>query len=301
MAAMGDSPIASPQVKNFGPDSTAVKEDSVTHAVDGNSHTNGADDSQLDYSGTDGVDSSREFLESGDDASGEDDHESIGGERSVSSTSEREAENDKQTIGSTTALIRKPSADDFPMPPSHRDLSDDPNPSSGLQSHNQYTNSDSSNHHSSSLSSKNHDPVTHQFRALPLLATDLPHTKVQVSHSSIRPNDRGKEVLSFVIIVDPGTGKDPWRVEKLYSDVIALDQRVKSMSRSLAKKMPALPESKLWRDHAPAKVDQRKVIHNALTELFDSHIILGRAGTLFTGVDSPTSEEQKRRHRVFHV
>lgn len=98
-----------------------------------------------------------------------------------------------------------------------------------------------------------------QFRALPLLAADLPHTKIQVSHSSIRPNDRGKEVLSFVIVVNPGNGKDSWQIEKLYSDVIALDQRVKGLSRSLARKMPMLPDSKLWRDHAPAKVDQRKV------------------------------------------
>lgn len=98
------------------------------------------------------------------------------------------------------------------------------------------------------------------FRALPLLAADLPHTQVQVTNSSIRPNDRGKDVLSFIVLVSPGPNKDSWRVEKLYSDVIALDQRMRShVGRNVLKKIGALPEPKLWKDHAPAKVDQRKV------------------------------------------
>lgn len=98
------------------------------------------------------------------------------------------------------------------------------------------------------------------FRALPLLGTDLPSTRISVSHSSIRPNDRGKEVLSFIIVVDPGRGKEPWKVEKLYSDVLGLDQRIKaSVGKGVGKKIASLPEGKLWRDHAPAKVDQRKV------------------------------------------
>lgn len=98
------------------------------------------------------------------------------------------------------------------------------------------------------------------FRALPLISTDLPHTRIVVSNSSIRPNDRGKEVLSFIVEVDPGHGKEPWKVEKLFSDVIALDQRMRSsVGKNVLKKIGNLPEGKLWRDHAPAKVDQRKV------------------------------------------
>lgn len=98
------------------------------------------------------------------------------------------------------------------------------------------------------------------FRALPLLAEDLPYTEVVVSTSSIRPNDRGKEVLSFIVNVDPGRGKESWRVEKLYSDVLGLDARVRAaVGRSASKRLASLPEGRLWRDHAPAKVDQRKV------------------------------------------
>lgn len=76
----------------------------------------------------------------------------------------------------------------------------------------------------------------------------------------MRPNDRGKEVLSFVVYVDPGKGKDGWKVEKMYSDVLGLDQRVRSrVAKGMGKKIASLPEGKLWKDHAPAKVDQRKV------------------------------------------
>jgi RalA-binding protein 1 len=49
-------------------------------------------------------------------------------------------------------------------------------------------------------------------------------------------------------------------VEKLYSDVLGLDSRMRaSVGKGVGKKMASLPEGKLWRDHAPAKVDQRKV------------------------------------------
>lgn len=98
------------------------------------------------------------------------------------------------------------------------------------------------------------------FRALPLLPDDLVTTRIAVSHSSVKPNDRGKEVLSFVVDVHPGHGKEPWKVEKLYSDVLTLDNRVRSsVGKGVGKKMAVLPEGRIWRDHAPAKSDQRKV------------------------------------------
>ena len=101
-----------------------------------------------------------------------------------------------------------------------------------------------------------------QFRALPLLPHDLPHTRINVTNSSIRPNDRGKDVLSFVVLVDPGNQKEPYMIEKLYSDVLGLDQRVRSRyGKSIHKKIPHLPDGKLWKDHAPSRVDQRKVWH----------------------------------------
>jgi RalA-binding protein 1 len=98
------------------------------------------------------------------------------------------------------------------------------------------------------------------FHALPLLSTDLPHTSISVLTSFVRPNDRGKDVLTFTIVVNPGSEKRPWKVEKLYSDVIGLDQRVRAnIDRKIAKKVPTLPDGRIWRDHAPVKADQRKV------------------------------------------
>ncbi|KAG7093858.1 hypothetical protein E1B28_007496 [Marasmius oreades] len=113
--------------------------------------------------------------------------------------------------------------------------------------------------------------VNGPFRALPLLFSDLPHTKINVSHSFVRPNDRGKEVLSFIVHVDPGKSKGGWKVEKMYSHVLTLDQRVRSsIGKGVGKKIAALPEGKLWRDHAPAKVDQRKaVLENYLQTLIN--------------------------------
>ncbi|KAI0285911.1 hypothetical protein BGY98DRAFT_944001 [Russula aff. rugulosa BPL654] len=100
-----------------------------------------------------------------------------------------------------------------------------------------------------------------QFRALPLLPYDLPHTRINVTNSSIRPNDRGKDVLSFVVLVDPGNQKEPYMVEKLYSDVLGLDQRIRSRyGKNIHKKIPHLPDGKLWKDHAPSRVDQRKAV-----------------------------------------
>lgn len=102
--------------------------------------------------------------------------------------------------------------------------------------------------------------LQYTYRALPLLASDLPYTTIQVTQSSIRPNDRGKDVLSFIINVNPGSGKESWTVEKLYSDVLTLDSRIRaSIGKSMGKKLVTMPEGRLWKDHAPAKVDQRKV------------------------------------------
>lgn len=104
------------------------------------------------------------------------------------------------------------------------------------------------------------NPPQMKFRQLPLLAEDLPYTEVIVLNSNIRPNDKGKDTLSFIIFVDPGRGKDTWKIEKAYSDVLLLDTRMRSaVGRSASKKLMSLPEGRLWRDHAPAKVDQRKV------------------------------------------
>ena len=96
-----------------------------------------------------------------------------------------------------------------------------------------------------------------------LTESDLKHCKVSVVGSNIRANERGKEVLSFVVQVSPSgspDAADSWKVEKLYSEVLSLDARIRGrLSRSDLKKLGSLPDNRLFKDHAPAKVDQRKV------------------------------------------
>jgi len=132
-----------------------------------------------------------------------------------------------------------------------------------------------------------------QFRALPLLPYDLPHTHITVTNSSIRPNDRGKDVLSFVVLVDPGNQKESYMVEKLYSDVLGLDQRIRSRyGKSVHKKIPHLPDGKLWRDHAPSKVDQRKVWHLFCPLAKESNAsIIGNIRAIYSGSGQPSRQE----------
>ncbi|THH19439.1 hypothetical protein EW146_g1736 [Bondarzewia mesenterica] len=137
------------------------------------------------------------------------------------------------------------------------------------------------------------------FRALPLLPHDLPRTRIQVTNSTIRPNDRGKDVLSFIVSVDPGNGKEPWIIEKLYSDVLGLDQRARArVGKNVGKKIANLPDGKLWRDHAPSKVDQRKAVLEyylqtliSLPVKYNDEIIAFLTSDIIKGTHKPVSRE----------
>jgi RalA-binding protein 1 len=51
-----------------------------------------------------------------------------------------------------------------------------------------------------------------------------------------------------------------WKIEKMYSDVLTLDGKVRAaLGKGQVKRLPPLPDAKLFRDNAPAKVDQRRV------------------------------------------
>ncbi|KAL1696531.1 hypothetical protein GGG16DRAFT_84931 [Schizophyllum commune] len=166
------------------------------------------------------------------------------------------------------ARARGPGADDFPLPPGspsasvHDEQSTTPLRSPHPKSERSGGTADSDeSDFERELGSRKGQSMDMQpaFRELPLLPHDLPHTTVNVLQSFIRTNDRGKEVLSFVMALSPGSGKKGWNVEKSYSDVLALDTRIRSrVNKGMGKKIAALPEGKLWKDHAPAKVDQRK-------------------------------------------
>lgn len=117
-------------------------------------------------------------------------------------------------------------------------------------------------------------PKGPQFKSTRLTANDLPYTVVRIQGSNIKTNDRGKEVLSFLFMVHPaGEGElstnplrrregppDSWLVEKLYSEILALDSKIRpKLGKGYSKKLAPLPDPKLFKDHAPAKADARKV------------------------------------------
>ena len=87
-----------------------------------------------------------------------------------------------------------------------------------------------------------------------LLVSDFPMTTVRVSHLSISHNVRGEEVLSFMITVDPGSGKETWETGKSYPDFISLGQEIRSANRHLDKKIPSFPNGVLWHDSNSAKM-----------------------------------------------
>ena len=60
-----------------------------------------------------------------------------------------------------------------------------------------------------------------KFRQMPLLDTDLKTATVEVVGSHIRANDKGKEVLSFVIVINV-VGKESWQVSGVCIECVSL-------------------------------------------------------------------------------
>jgi hypothetical protein len=60
---------------------------------------------------------------------------------------------------------------------------------------------------------------------------------IRIVGSNIRANDKGKDVVSFTLAIgakdDDGNFDERWRVEKLYSDFLALDSQVKNTTKHI--------------------------------------------------------------------
>ncbi|PWZ01113.1 RhoGAP-domain-containing protein [Testicularia cyperi] len=100
---------------------------------------------------------------------------------------------------------------------------------------------------------------------------------VKIQGSNYRSPDRGKEAISFYITVDilhppaswglnsmaSGEPAPPtsWTVEKSYGDIVGLDAKLRNkVGKKAAQRLAPLPDKSLFKDHAPAKVDQRKAL-----------------------------------------
>ncbi|KAF9078108.1 hypothetical protein BDP27DRAFT_1413038 [Rhodocollybia butyracea] len=291
IASMGESPVPSPRVENFNKAPSSLSQSFVPV-----SPGPGKDQEFLDLDEEDDNDNDDDDDEGneGDGDGPEDDYEVVNPSSASSSTSvtpsaPSESSQDQVQLGTSSSASSSPltqtpvrsssshshvaGANEFPLPsstmtPHHAEARAEAAYQRQLVSENPppWPNDET---RPQRLDTQNLPPPSTNaaispagfFRALPLLPTDLPHTKINVSQSFVRPNDRGKEVLSFVVYVDPGKGKEGWKVEKMYSDVLNLDQRVRgSVGKTIGKKIVTLPEGKLWKDHAPAKADQRKAV-----------------------------------------
>ncbi|KAJ1590702.1 hypothetical protein NDA11_001837 [Ustilago hordei] len=100
---------------------------------------------------------------------------------------------------------------------------------------------------------------------------------VKIQGTNYRSPDRGKESISFFITVDilhppaswglnsmasgEPTPPTSWTIEKSYSDIVGLDAKLRSkVGKKASQRLAPLPDKSLFKDHAPAKVDQRKAL-----------------------------------------
>ncbi|KAF9025773.1 hypothetical protein BGZ52_008512, partial [Haplosporangium bisporale] len=127
-----------------------------------------------------------------------------------------------------------------------------------------------SNSTQSSSSHSRPGPTSYQQK-LSMFGDHLELMSVLVVGSNIRTNDKGKEILTFLVSVGhqvrenensyPHRESDEqWRVEKQYTDFVNLDSRLRiTQSRSIVNSLPRLPDKGLFSTHAPSKSDARKL------------------------------------------
>ncbi|CAG8591466.1 6547_t:CDS:2 [Ambispora gerdemannii] len=132
---------------------------------------------------------------------------------------------------------------------------------------------------------------------------------VRVEGSNIKTNEKGKEVLAFVISVGRakvhdgiiiGMEEELWRVEKLYSDFLALDAKLKQrQNRSL--KIGKLPDKNLFSNNAPSKVDQRKLaLENYLKHIISLPLKDSKDLCEFLSTDVVEQDEQEYSNAMGH-
>ncbi|KAI9140951.1 hypothetical protein BKA69DRAFT_1077387 [Paraphysoderma sedebokerense] len=162
------------------------------------------------------------------------------------------------------ALPPRPSTSvEYPIPPprSSSSVTNDPN---------SQTDSDVSLNFSNPSS-----PLNLNEAQIARLRSSLHTATLPVVQSIIRPNHRNKDVASFVMSVrtDSTPDSELWCVEKLYSDFIHLDGKIRFQTRQIPNvfnRLPRLPDKTLFSTHSPAKSDQRR----AALESYLSYLLI---------------------------
>lgn len=100
---------------------------------------------------------------------------------------------------------------------------------------------------------------------------------IKIQGTNYRSLDRGKDAISFFITVEilhppaswglnslaSGEPAPPtfWTIEKSYSNIVGLDAKQRNkVGKKAAQRLAPLPDKALFKDDAPAKVDQRKAL-----------------------------------------
>ncbi|CBQ70434.1 related to BEM3-GTPase-activating protein [Sporisorium reilianum SRZ2] len=126
-------------------------------------------------------------------------------------------------------------------------------------------------------SKRSKDDVKKRVLAPRLDSSLLRVASVKIQGTNYRAPDRGKESISFLITVDilhppaswglnsmssgEPTPPTSWTIEKSYSDIVGLDAKLRSkVGKKASQRLAPLPDKALFKDHAPAKVDQRKAL-----------------------------------------
>ncbi|KAJ9477694.1 GTPase-activating protein BEM3 [Pseudozyma hubeiensis] len=126
-------------------------------------------------------------------------------------------------------------------------------------------------------SRRSKDDVKKRVLAPRLDSSLLRVASVKIQGTNYRAPDRGKESISFFITVDilhppaswginsmssgEPTPPTSWTIEKSYTDIVGLDAKLRSkVGKKAAQRLAPLPDKALFKDHAPAKVDQRKAL-----------------------------------------
>ncbi|KAG0178980.1 hypothetical protein DFQ29_002745 [Apophysomyces sp. BC1021] len=107
-----------------------------------------------------------------------------------------------------------------------------------------------------------------QERLESIIANSSREIQVSIIGVSLKVNENEKDVVSFIISISHGLSsqsevpddtEELWRVEKLYSDFLRLDAKLKAQADgSLVGRICRLPKKQLFASQTSNKIDQRK-------------------------------------------
>ncbi|KAI9303136.1 hypothetical protein BJ944DRAFT_183857 [Cunninghamella echinulata] len=84
---------------------------------------------------------------------------------------------------------------------------------------------------------------------------------IKVADTYISKNNKGKDIVSFIVSICHASSKNElWRIEKVYSDFLALDILLRGQNQSITKKLGKLPDKTLLAVHDQSKINQRMII-----------------------------------------